>query len=899
MSYFAALNMATGTFLVVGCVCSQTQPSPTCAPTDVFESRYKIADVILDTPLNFTDKLASKLVPASLLAKLNGILPDLPITKGQVFHDGPYEATMDVLSGRYGSGSIHPGEQFRMAIVFPEVRPSAKCDPQMPTVDVIYHIYTSDPVYYATRVFEAKPAAITRNLAPSGTIPSQGTIQPLPYLGFNSSRNLIFGSKLSMETGSGLFSSMEADVSGSQNSATASVFMAGSRQFPTGWLHFIRWSLGYRYENLPGDNLTLKSGRAIFSVLGASHASGALGVIARFGSSVEGGNAQASSGDTRKRSLSLIQTSPYAAVKSYAGLTFNQGRQSFAGSYGIQFGSGSASPSWDYTKHVTNFSYSSRIIKTEHKPLTLDVQAGAGYIVGNEALIPVAERFFGGNVERNFIEGDSWHLPGNPLVRSFAELEFGRAGTGKGIGGRDFYSFNATVSQTVRGMPAVPTELAKDPSFRRKLGGQVMNARNTDKLTYLAESPDFGKIVSQLGTATPLLTHAMQRSAEIRAAMPGLPSSAAVASNLKDLDDEIVGSNGANAVILNAQTNRATGLSQVRTLAVGFLSGAEKDDCNAIAASLITQILCSSQALNDLLKSSSMTTQVADLLDVGQKLISLRDQLAVAYFALRKQAYLAAADAKPVQDELKEIASQLADLYNTAFTLKPATGPPILQLETLLGDLREACGKDQMANCGRLRTVDAETVSGMGDWLAIGTGELTPPFLSAIVGDAECVSLMLGGPALATTAAKLSERCPTLGVPGGTAPAATMAKLNEQTDGVRNYHEKLRKTMETLKRPHVEVRAIHDTKFTGRLLDVIFRELNLYSAAPFAMIDVARIGETHSLAFQKTRYAAGPGVRFSLVNFNVNMGYAVNLNKEPGERFGSVYFSLSISDLFR
>jgi len=866
MSPMAARILAAALVAVAaGCAYAQGPPAATCAPPyDALENKYQVASVKLDTPLNFADRFAAKLVPAVLEAKLNAVRDRLPIQPSQPFKCSDYEASMDLLSGVYGAGSIHPGEYFRMAVVIPEVVPCVQCDTAK-TLDVIYHIYTSDPVYYATRVFEAKPAAVTRNLAPQGTIPEQGTLQPLPYLGFNSSRNLVFGSKLSMETGSGLLSSLEADASGSQNSATASLFMSGSRQFPTGWLAYLRWSLGYRYEDLPGDKLTLRSGRGVLSVLGASRASGALGVIARFGSSVEGGNSQAISGDSSQiGTSSLTQSSPFGAVKSYAGLTFNLGRQAFAGSYGIQFGSASASPSWDYTKHIANVSYSARILKTEHKPLTLDLQAGAGYIAGNQALIPVPERFFGGNVERNFIEGDPWHLPRNPLVRSFAENEFGRAGSGGGIGGRDFYSFNATVAQTLKARPVVPAELTDDASFRRKLGGQVANARSSDKLTYLAESSQFGAIVTDLAKATPLLIRARQLSAEIRGALPRLPSSSAVGANLKDLDGEVA---GAAAAISSAQSNRLTGLAQVRTLAVGFLQKGEQDNCDALVASLITQILCSSQALNDLLKSSSMAAQAAALLAVSQNLTPLRDQYSTSYQELRKQAYLQPEQSAKVQADLGQIASLLAELYKTALPLRPASGPSDPKLDALLGDLREACGDKTTATCGGLQAIDAESISNIGDWLAIGTGELTPPFLTMVADDADAI------------------------------PASP--HLKELAQRVRQLEAGLQQTMNSLTRPPVEVRAIRDTKFTGRLLDVIFRELNLYAVAPFAMLDVARVGETHSPAFQRTRYAAGPGIRFSVVTFNVNLGYAFNINRQPGERFGSFYFSLSVSDLFR
>jgi hypothetical protein len=626
--------------------------------------------------------------------------------------------------------------------------------------------------------------------------------------------------------------SIEADASGSKNSATASLFLSGSRQFPRGWLQYLRWSLGYRYENLPGDKLALQSGRGVLSLLGASRASGSLGVITRFGLSLEGGNAQ---------SNLLVPSSPYGALKSYAGLTFNLGRQAFAGSYGIQFGSGSSRPAWDYTKHLANVSYSTRILKEEHKPLTLDLQAGAGYIPGSAALVPIADRFFGGNVERNFIEGDSWHLPRSPMIRSFAESEFGRAGIGGGIGGRDFYSFNATIAQTVMARAVVPQSLTDDPSFRRKLGGQVANARSADKLTYLAESPMFTKILQELSKAEPLLTRAAQLSADLRTAMA---ANSAMISNLNGLDAAIT---GANSAIASARKTRMTGLAQVRTLAVGFLQPGETDNCAALVPSLVTQFVCAAQTL---VAAAPGNATIAELAAIAKQLTPLRDDWAKAYLALRQQAYLTPADSAKVQAKLNQIAALLGQVFAVA------------QSPVLLADLKEVCGSFQTSNCEALRNVDPEAVSNTGDWLAIGTGELTPPFLTTIAADAEPL-------------------------------------LKPRAEQIRQLAAELKSTMDSLHRPPVELRAIRDTKFTGRLLDVIFRELNLYSIAPFAMFDAARIGGTGSPAFDKLRYAAGPGVRFSVVNFNVNVGYALNINKQPGERFGSIYFSLNVSDLFR
>jgi hypothetical protein len=293
-------------------------------------------------------------------------------------------------------------------------------------------------------------------------------------------------------------------------------------------------------------------------------------------------------------------------------------------------------------------------------------------------------------------------------MRGFAESEFGRTGTDGGIGGRNFYSLNITVSQTVKARPAVPSTLTNDPSFRRKLGGQVALARNSDKLSYLAETPEFETLVSKLTTADPLW-RAKARSAEIRTALPGLPASDDVASSLDDLDDAI---GQAAAAIVSARTTRMTGLAQIRSLAVGFNRASEKDDCNGTLPSNFTQILCSSQTLNGRLMSGAMATQAANLLDAGQKLASLRDELAGGYLTLRTQAYLSPADNAKVQGQLQVIDSAIADLSTSALRLRPPTGPSIPALDVLLGDLEEARGG--------LKAISVESISSTGDWLARG-----------------------------------------------------------------------------------------------------------------------------------------------------------------------------------
>src|SRR4029077_5020909 len=124
MSRGVARIVWVGALWLASCASIHAQPVITfAAPNDVLErNMYVVGEVILDTPLSFTDKLASKLVPRTLLAKMDVVRPAPQNKTSQLFHCNNYEAAMDVLSGLYGPGSLHPGESFRLAMVTPELR---------------------------------------------------------------------------------------------------------------------------------------------------------------------------------------------------------------------------------------------------------------------------------------------------------------------------------------------------------------------------------------------------------------------------------------------------------------------------------------------------------------------------------------------------------------------------------------------------------------------------------------------------------------------------------------------------------------------------------------------------------------------------------------------------------
>jgi hypothetical protein len=79
-----------------------------------------------------------------------------------------------------------------------------------------------------------------------------------------------------------------------------------------------------------------------------------------------------------------------------------------------------------------------------------------------------------------------------------------------------------------------------------------------------------------------------------------------------------------------------------------------------------------------------------------------------------------------------------------------------------------------------------------------------------------------------------------------------------------------------------------------KALDVFLHELNIYSIAPVAIFDAARI----SPSGVGTRYGVGGGVRFSLVNVNFSTSYVFNVHRGASEGLGAFLFQLDVTNVF-
>lgn len=93
-------------------------------------------------------------------------------------------------------------------------------------------------------------------------------------------------------------------------------------------------------------------------------------------------------------------------------------------------------------------------------------------------------------------------------------------------------------------------------------------------------------------------------------------------------------------------------------------------------------------------------------------------------------------------------------------------------------------------------------------------------------------------------------------------------------------------------------KAQGDIAFVNRTLNTLFNDLNLFSVSPVAVFDTAWIGPAKA-PFGGNRVGPGGGIRLEVASYvNFTVGYAWNINRQPGEGTGALFFNIGVRDLF-
>ncbi len=848
--------------LLVACLPVLAQQTGVCKNDGGFYTQqgYTVKKIIIETPLSghlplgFLFGLESRLQTYLAATKL-----ELPLKEGQPFSNNDYAQTAFRLAQLFGS--LRPGERFRVAYPVAELR---GCDDNARTLDVSYRVYTSDYLSFLSRAFEAQPEKISRALLPQA-LTTTSKFLPAPFVGYNRSRGIFGGARLSINTPLGPLKRADVEVSGSSSSATVQLGLIGDHKFKAGVMDHVEGRLGYRYFDLPADTIRHKGGALLAQAFASTKPLSWHNLVLRFGSSLEGGHLQTDLSEPAAIATNLLRTS-YGALKMYVGGTTKFGRQSLKASYGLQLGQAGKEVKVDYVKQVFDAAYSVRFLPRDHLPLQLDTQFSAGVINSSSGRIPLAERFYGGNTRRNFLQGDDWQINSDVFLRSFPQNRLNRIGLLGPLGGKNFFSLNLTASQTIWNRTLVPKELLHDPALYTDLKIQLRGALETQRgaleLSLLSETDGFRDLaleVEKLG----------EKLGAIKAAL-NTPKMLALTGDVSDLRSEADSlTDDALAPIAEFRKSKNKDLDPIITLVRDFDSEtpAAAGACVVAVEELLLQ-----------LTTPELEAQKNHLRQLATDLRTSKMRAGEQYQAIRNLLVIKPEDLKDAQQPVAEVTQRLnnieGELNRLALEINPETSDDRrkelrLRIKLAQGFVTEAL------NDAKLSTNSDTTNAVKGLSLLAEGFEVAVARLTGVIKSINDLKPLLAG---------LDQ---------------SQKTLTEESNKLAKLQQEIKRAYMKIPRTRPQLQSAEAVDYTGHVFDVIFREMNLVAISPVVMLDVARLGPQTSPIYRGLRYGIGGGVKFSLVTFNITAAYSWNANRRPGEGRGAFVFSMDISDLFR
>jgi hypothetical protein len=388
----------------------------------------------------------------------------------------------------------------KMGLIF--IRHSLiNCDEQARTLDVRYEALTVARPTYLTSTFEFHDRKQKSEEAAGSLEEDRQTLFLMPYAGYNRSRAIYGGAEMAYSTSSMAVRKVGLNASGSSSSTVVEMDFTGSKEWARGPLSYAEWKGSYRFSDIPADGFELQDATVAARGFAATRPIGRRKLFFRLGASVEGGYRQSDLPQAEAPDSTLVD-SGYGALKLYAGASLTTRKTDFKASYGLQLGNDGDNLAVEYRKQIVDAAYRLRFLPRDHKPFQLDVQVTAGWLQTTGGLVPYGERFFGGNAEQEFIQGDSWRIRSNPFIRSFPQNRMN--GTDPfPQGGDRFVSINFTVAQTIWAKQLIPAEIVRDPDVNAGLGGQLLFTRLFLREEAVQQSKEIKQLETQAGCVEP------------------------------------------------------------------------------------------------------------------------------------------------------------------------------------------------------------------------------------------------------------------------------------------------------------------------------------------------------------------------------------------------------------
>jgi len=600
--------------------------------------------------------------------------------------------------------------------------------------------------------------AIYLNKKKASVSMTESSFQLIPYLGYNGSRGLWLGGRMKKSLPSKLVKNFNLDADFSFPGIIVDGSLAGAyhsgRKF---FMDHAEWRLGYSYSSLPAGTLRLEESTLAGQFSGSTKPFSAGGnILFRYGVALEGGRrrsnvAQADLPDA------FIARSGYGAGKLYIGGVSTWKRHMIKASYGLQLGNTGRDLEVNYLRNLFDAAYRGRFLITDHRPLQLDLLFSAGKLRSVSGNIPVGERFYGGNVVREFIQGDSWRISNGPFIRSISQNRLNGSAYGLPIGGDRYSSASMTLSRPVWNKKLIPGEISRDQT-----------------------------VIFGLGTG-------------VRSSRLALTESEADTSGSADDQDRF----------------RNYNIADIQHLAA-ILADTTKVNVVQVIKSVITLIQPQITAIG-------RETAQSDSLGRDKTAASLRWQL--------------------------QTLNQILGYGERITSLLP---PPA-----------------DSADFDNGIQYDIES-------MVLGYGNAIPAYFTGMT----------------SGIASLKRYYNQNGLTG------EWKQLDLLSDQLTSVQKKLRQEIRKIYTPKAEKLTRPTILYVERALEELFKEINIVSVSPVLMFDAAKLHITGSGRTKNFLYGLGPGIRLSLINFDIYAGYSFNLIKQIGENKGAFAFSIDITDLF-
>ncbi len=484
---------------------------------------YVVKNIRLEAPLDIFH-LANRTVHLDQLP-----LKAQKVVNGNIVEKGEFNnlafATSGTAIGSEINGQMGSNVRLQFAVVFPEL---ANCDDAAHTLDAVFKVYNVNV-----------PASLAQPLDLLGGPPIQSSssktqgslfqsLAPQLTAGYDPNRHLYAGGRATYQGSTGgLFDTMTMEGAGSSTSALFRGSLKGSRNMKHGPVQRAEWAADYILSDLPSTTFQLQESTVMARFSANSPPLFNQALVLYFGTALNAGN-QHSTGVAAVPSDISLQ-SQVGNLKGYLGAAWGKGPNILKASYGIEAGKSTPGVHVDYLKNIVHAADSLRLLPKDHRPLTLDLQFGAGWIVGGGP-VPLPETFFGGNLNRDFIPGDPWPILIDPFIRSFPTNSLNLSAQG-GVGGNNFFSVNATLAYALWGKPLVPGEIL--PEIEPKLNAQLTTFENALRDSYVAALPDFKNLETDLSGHRP-------EFAELRAKLGALKAQPGISQDISDQVDTVL-----------------------------------------------------------------------------------------------------------------------------------------------------------------------------------------------------------------------------------------------------------------------------------------------------------------------------------------------------------------------